>query len=238
MPIYQTPSSSPTGSITHWTGSSIPTGFLLCDGSAVSRSTFPVLFSTIGILHGQGDGSTTFNLPDCRGKFLRGVVASSLNSITGSGTVSSNNATFTAHGVQRTGFKVRLSSGTLSGLSSNTTYFAIVVDANTLAFASSQANAVAGTKISISGSNSGVLTQWEDPDASSRLAPNVGGATSGVGSIQDHQIASHLHNSGLTGPLTWNFAVGGNGITSGTTDAFGGNETRPQNVYVNYIIKT
>lgn len=50
-----------------------PPGTLLCDGSAVSRTTYAALFAVIGIAHGQGDGSTTFNLPDYRGRFIRGV---------------------------------------------------------------------------------------------------------------------------------------------------------------------
>lgn len=48
-------------------------GTLLCDGSAVSRSVYAALFSAIGTTYGSGDGSTTFNLPDTRGIFLRGA---------------------------------------------------------------------------------------------------------------------------------------------------------------------
>jgi microcystin-dependent protein len=44
------------------------TGFLLCDGTAISRNTYSNLFDVIGTLHGVGDGSTTFNLPDLRGR--------------------------------------------------------------------------------------------------------------------------------------------------------------------------
>ena len=50
-----------------------PTGYLLCDGSNVSRTTFALLFSVIGTKYGNGDGRTTFTLPDLRGTFLRGV---------------------------------------------------------------------------------------------------------------------------------------------------------------------
>lgn len=52
-----------------------PAGYRLleCDGSAISRSTYAELFATMGITHGRGDGSTTFNIPDYRGRFLRGV---------------------------------------------------------------------------------------------------------------------------------------------------------------------
>lgn len=49
------------------------TGFLLCDGSAVSRSTYSDLFAKIGTTFGAGDGSTTFNLPDGRGVAIIGV---------------------------------------------------------------------------------------------------------------------------------------------------------------------
>lgn len=49
-----------------------PTGFLSCDGTAVSRTTYAALFAAIGTTYGAGNGSTTFNLPDLRGEFVRG----------------------------------------------------------------------------------------------------------------------------------------------------------------------
>jgi microcystin-dependent protein len=61
------------GEIKPFAGSTVPTNFLSCDGTAVSRSTYATLFALIGITHGQGDGSTTFNLPDYRGRTLRGT---------------------------------------------------------------------------------------------------------------------------------------------------------------------
>lgn len=63
----------PVGVVLPFAGASAPTGYLACDGSAVSRSTYADLFAVIGAGFGQGDGSTTFNLPDLRGRFLRGV---------------------------------------------------------------------------------------------------------------------------------------------------------------------
>ncbi|MGW0995743.1 phage tail protein [Streptomyces sp. NPDC002523] len=50
-----------------------PAGWLLCDGTTVSRDTYADLFQAIGTLHGGGDGTRTFNLPDYRGRFQRGV---------------------------------------------------------------------------------------------------------------------------------------------------------------------
>lgn len=61
------------GEIAAYGGDAAPAGWLLCDGSAVSRSTYSVLYSTVGDRFGNGDGATTFNLPDFRGRFLRGV---------------------------------------------------------------------------------------------------------------------------------------------------------------------
>jgi microcystin-dependent protein len=63
----------PPGTIAPFGGGTVPAGWLLCDGSIVSRSTYSSLFSAVGTVHGQGDGSTTFHLPDYRGRFLRGA---------------------------------------------------------------------------------------------------------------------------------------------------------------------
>lgn len=65
-----------TGVITAFGGSSAPTGWLLCDGTAVSRSTYADLFAVVSTTYGSGDGSTTFNLPDLKGKVPVGKDAS------------------------------------------------------------------------------------------------------------------------------------------------------------------
>ena len=61
------------GVIVPYAGNTAPVGWLLCDGSAVSRTTYSVLFDVIGTTYGSGDGSTTFNLPDLRGAFPVGA---------------------------------------------------------------------------------------------------------------------------------------------------------------------
>lgn len=65
----------PPGTVVAFAGPTAPAGWLLCNGAAVSRSTYSALFAVIGTAHGKGDGSTTFTLPDYRGRFLRGVDA-------------------------------------------------------------------------------------------------------------------------------------------------------------------
>lgn len=62
-----------TGNVRTITSNTIPDGWLLCDGSAINRTTYQNLFSNIGVVWGVGDGSTTFGIPDFQGIFLRGA---------------------------------------------------------------------------------------------------------------------------------------------------------------------
>ena len=62
----------PPGSVLTFASTTVPSGYLECNGATVSRSTYASLFSAIGTTHGSGDGSSTFNLPDLRGQFVRG----------------------------------------------------------------------------------------------------------------------------------------------------------------------
>lgn len=62
----------PTGIVQAFAGTTTPQGWLLCDGSAVSRTDYADLYAVIGDTYGAGDGSTTFNLPDLVDKFVEG----------------------------------------------------------------------------------------------------------------------------------------------------------------------
>lgn len=73
---WAAPASAGAGSITIWPTSSAPAGFLLCDGTAVSRTTYATLFGIISTTYGSGDGSTTFNVPNLKGKVVVGYNAS------------------------------------------------------------------------------------------------------------------------------------------------------------------
>ena len=64
---------NPVGMVIDFAGSTPPTGWWLCYGQAISRTGYPELFSVIGTIYGAGDGSTTFNLPDLRGRATFGV---------------------------------------------------------------------------------------------------------------------------------------------------------------------
>ena len=68
----EVPDVLPIGSYIQFAGSQAPEGFLVCNGGAISRSTYRALFDVIGTTYGSGDGSTTFNLPNLTDRFLQG----------------------------------------------------------------------------------------------------------------------------------------------------------------------
>lgn len=164
------PDPTPPGAIIAYGGTTAPASYLLCQGQAVSRTgIYANLFAAIGIAYGSGDGSTTFNVPDFRGMFLRGLDA----------------------------------------------------------------------------------TAGNDPDKASRTASGTGGNTgNAVGSKQSEDFKSHSHTSSHDGKqLIFDGSPSGEADWTGgslllarsftpfAVNATGGSETRPKNVYVNYIIK-
>ncbi len=82
-PPAPTPSPVPTGGIVAYGGTAAPTGYLMCDGALVSRTTYAALFTAIGVAFGAGDASTTFGLPDLRQRFPLGKAASGTGSTLG-----------------------------------------------------------------------------------------------------------------------------------------------------------
>lgn len=73
---YKMRINNPVGEITMWGTSTAPTGWLIADGSTISRSTYSALFAVLGTAYGAGDGSTTFVLPDLKGRVPVGRDAS------------------------------------------------------------------------------------------------------------------------------------------------------------------
>lgn len=72
IPIDAASSFMPVAAVVPFAGSAAPAGFLICDGAAVSRSTYAALFGVLATLYGAGNGSTTFNVPDLRGRVAVG----------------------------------------------------------------------------------------------------------------------------------------------------------------------
>lgn len=135
----------PTGTLLMWPTGSAPTGYLLCNGQLVSRTTYAALYTLIGDTYGAGDGSTTFALPDFRGRMAIGVgtgtqvitfAAGDVNTTTNEITVPSNQALFD-------GTEVVLSApnGAPGGLADATTYYVNRVSATAIKLATSRDNA-------------------------------------------------------------------------------------------------
>jgi len=96
-------SNIPVGIIQMYGAAVAPTGFLICDGSAISRVTYSVLFAVIGTTYGVGNGSTTFNIPNLKGKVAVGLDAAqtefdALGEVGGEKTHALTTAELAAHG--------------------------------------------------------------------------------------------------------------------------------------------
>lgn len=63
----------PPGTIIHYAGRTVPSGWLICNGANVSRTDYAALFAAIGTIYGAGNGSTTFGLPNLNGRYLEGT---------------------------------------------------------------------------------------------------------------------------------------------------------------------
>jgi microcystin-dependent protein len=156
---------SPTGTVSMWATATAPTGWLLCDGSAVNRTTYADLFALLSTTYGAGDGSTTFNLPNFASRFPLGYSASAPTKVFTFSSRSGNTITITgadshAHNEIQTGQAVVFNTtGTvITGLTNATTYYLIRISATSFQLATSVANANAGTAIALSGDGTGTRT--------------------------------------------------------------------------------
>lgn len=235
----------PTGAILPYGAATAPTNFLLCDGSAVSRSTYAALFAILSTNYGVGDGSTTFNLPNLKGRFPLGYSASASTKVLTFASRSSDTITITgandhAHNEIQTGQAVLYdtTSGVITGLSDNTTYYLIRITSTSFKLATSRANAIAGTAITLSGDGSG--TQTFTITYTARPLGQTGGEEEHSLTIAEipshtHTIASNDTDSGSTAADTTT-AVGT--ITSNATGGSTAHTTMPLFQVVQYIIKT
>ena len=181
---------------------------LLCDGAAYSRTTYAQLFAQVGTSFGAGDGSTTFNVPDPRGRALIFAGAGSLaESFAASAvTVATDLITVTVN-VDRwiTGMKVRATTtGTLpTGLAAATDYFVIRASTTTIKLAATLANAVAGVAIDITGQGSGTHTLTHTMTA--RTVGDKGGEEAHASTVAE--MPAHGH----TTPMSVYYERGGSG---------------------------
>lgn len=166
---------APAGSIMAYAASTAPTGWLLCDGSAVSRTTYATLFTAISTTWGTGDGSTTFNLPDLRGQFLRGydsrATATSKDTTQISGITTSGNTTVS--GINSTTYLYAGMPISGTGISAGTTIASVSTNSIVLSANATASSATIGSGATTNGSTTVTM--------SSTSTLSVGQAISGTG---------------------------------------------------------
>jgi microcystin-dependent protein len=177
---------SEVGAIKPWTKAAAPAGYLLCDGSAVSRSTYADLFAVIASTYGNGDGSTTFNVPNLQGKMPQGYDGNTYN-LAGTGgantvtvAVTNNQAVTVTGNISNTS----LTTAQLSSHNHNTNY------PNPF-YTNGADNEQAG------------VTRGANTDATSNLAMNNAG--SGTGHNHAHTLSGTLTGT-VTGSGTNSFS--------------------------------
>ena len=208
---------SEVGAIKPWTKTTAPDGYLLCDGSAVSRTTYADLFAVISTTYGSGDGSTTFNVPQLQGKMPQGYDGNTYNL---AGTGGANTVTVSVTNNQAA-TNATNQSVTITGDISNTSL--------------TQAQMPSHLHCAVTGFNS-------DPSGPFRTIsmnpPNNTRCNGNVNCIGFNPLSpcgsgtGHNHSHTLSGTLTGNITTS----LTGNVTAAGTNSFSPF-VVVNYIIK-
>ena len=214
----------PAGVIMDYGGSAAPTGWLECDGSAVLRTGVNAnLFAAIGTTWGAGDGATTFNLPDFRGRTRIGRGTGTEAETVASQTIASNQVAVASNNTKYvTGMPVTISASTITGLT-NGSYWVVRVDATHVSFASSLANAQNGTVLTISGT--GVLCTITY-NLTARTLAEIGGEEAHAMSITELLAHAHAQNANTVLTSAGGVAIpttGGSLSTGGSTSSVGGN---------------
>jgi microcystin-dependent protein len=188
------------GLVLPYAGSSAPTGWLLCDGAEISRTTYSDLFALIGTTYGVGNGSTTFNIPDLRGRVIMGVgtgtkvatfASRSSNVITVTGLSNKANNEF------QTGQAVvyHTTGSVITGLSNDATYYVVRTGNLTFSLASSLADAQNGSVITLSGDGTG--TQTFTLTLAVRALGDTGGEENHA--MSSTELLAHTHTVAVTG---------------------------------------
>lgn len=233
-----------TGMISMYAAAAAPTGFLLCDGAAVSRTTFAALFAITSTTYGVGDSSTTFNVPDLRSSFPvgRGQKTKTFTFIDANVTVATDVITVPTNQYLYSGQEVALTtSGVLPAGLSATNYFIIRVTATTIKLATSRADADDDVAVNITAAAGGG-THTLTLTLTNRVLGTDGGEESHT--LQTEELASHIHTgvAATSNPdVTFGSLTNQYDASPGNTNPTGGDTPHnimPPFVVINYIIKT
>ena len=202
---------SEVGAIKPWTKTTAPDGYLLCDGSAVSRTTYADLFAVISTTYGVGDGSTTFNVPQLQGKMPQGYDGNTYN-LAGTGGANTVSVAVTNNQAANNASN---QSVTITGSISNTSL--------TTAQLSSHSHGGDFWKFN---------PQTPDNRMTGISSDGLGGINKGPNTNSSGSGTGHNHAHTLSGTLVGNVTTS----LTGSVTAAGTNSFSPF-VVVNYIIK-
>ena len=209
---------SEVGAIKPWTKSTAPAGYLLCNGGAVSRSTYAELFAVTGTTYGVGDGSTTFNVPQLQGKMPQGFDGNTYNL---AGTGGANTVTVAVTNNQAA-TNATNQSVTVTGSISNTSLTTAQLASHTH---TGKGNGTSEPRGTITFMGTGTNANPDNRIGGSRNEETIPLNNSGSGT-------GHNHSHTLSGTLTGNITTS----LTGAVTAAGTNSFSPF-VVVNYIIK-
>jgi microcystin-dependent protein len=230
---------APIGTMFDWPGANPPTLYHWADGTALSRAAYPDLYAVLGTTYGAGDGTTTFNLPDCRSRMTvaagagPGLTARTAGQVGGAETVQITPATtgvhthsFNVQSAAQTGahnHPFSASSGNESVQHTHTTGTNTVDHTHT--FGGSQFNVAAGTAMGVVSLSAPVGT------TSGASAGHTHGATT-------VESAAHAHAvSGTSGPEGANHSHGVTGTSDGGNTAGQAHENMPPWIAIGKVIK-
>lgn len=202
------PMNIPAGLIEPFAGSTVPAGFLLCDGTAVSRTVYATLYAVIGDTFGAGDGETTFNLPDLSGRVPLGVSMShALGSTGGSETVTLTESELPAHvhevpqhghadtigaktpkfvhSITQPVFKYNHPSGGITGVNSSST-------SNSFVNSTTTATATRSTNVAVAQHNATACTKSGSITNKAAFNTNTSGADTGHNNMQPYVTIKYI----------------------------------------------
>lgn len=223
------------GMVMMWPVDSTPSGYLLCDGSAVNRTTYSALFDVIGTFYGAGDGVDTFNVPNYGGRspmasgpgaLTHDVAAADVNTTDDTLLVDSNTTTWL------TGMQVQLTTtDTLpTGLALLTTYYVLRDSTTTIRLGTTLANAVSGATVNISSQGVGVHTITHL--LTTRAVAEFIGEETHVQTPDQLALHGHAYQASYTNQTSFHsFPTGGMATSTssaGTQSAFKGTPSNAQ----------
>lgn len=226
----------PSGVMLPFGGTTAPTGWLLCDGSPIDRTTYAALFSAIGTTHGIGDGVNTFNLPDMRGVFPRGAGTNGTSNYGGVAGHTPAGGSAGAKNGQKTAKNGLAAASSSTSVSGNRNQFdrtsGTVSSGHTHGFGSggmsanashAHANLGFGTATAVFGGGVLGAGEWGGSTGSANTDHTHGGTTGDINQ-------NHTHNVNYDSTFSASGTAAAQAITGDT-------ETTPASLTLHYIIK-